>query len=331
MFSEYKQINENNDGEMGLLLHVSSASRTVVAQNVFACKTQKYISATFLCDGVVNCDTDGTSDEAFALCKTASSNLTEANKYFRKRIKIGGGSTASTFAANSRMILNDTFVCNVSGKTVPFSVIDDLIPDCGLEAEDELQLKFIVMAENTAYIYDAEKPNHCSRNGKLSCREGHFRCFFPHEICVFRLSALNHLLPCRNGAHLMECTQFECSAMFKCSSSYCILWHYVCNRRLDCPYGEEEVSFCSQNHSCIGMLSCSQSRICIHPKNLCDWMNDCLQGDDELLCKLSNTTCPLSCSCVLFTTFCEGFFLQELAQTTAFEILVIRNSTISKY
>ena len=329
MFSEYKQINENNDGEMGLLLHISSALRIIVGQNVFACKTQKYISATFLCDGVVNCDTDDTSDEAFAVCKTASSNLPEANKYFRKRMKTGGNSTASNSAANSRMILNDTFVCNVSGKIVPFSVVNDLIPDCGLEAEDELQLKLILMAENTAYIYDTEKPKLCSRNGKLSCREGHFRCFFPHEICVFRLSALNHLLPCRNGAHLMECTQFECSAMFKCSSSYCILWHYVCNRRLDCPYGEEEVSFCSQNHSCIGMLSCSQSRICIHPKNLCDGVKDCLQGDDELLCNLSNTTCPLSCSCVLFTIFCAGVLQQELAQPTAFEILVIRNSTIS--
>lgn len=69
----------------------------------------------------------------------------------------------------------------------------------------------------------------------------------------------------------------------------------VCNKKLDCPGGEDESNcqrpqpICPKN-----TFRCSGTGICIDNKAVCDNFNDCINGDDEsdLLCKSQNCHGP---------------------------------------
>ena len=47
-------------------------------------------------------------------------------------------------------------------------------------------------------------------------------CYDIQNVCVYRLSDLNLLIPCETGLHLQECEHFECNLNFKCQRYYCI-------------------------------------------------------------------------------------------------------------
>ncbi len=329
MHKTESEFNSYQSGESPLSLQLSSPGVAAKTANIFLCKENVYLSAILVCDGNIDCRADDISDEDVSLCK----QISDVHKLFGGNRTLFSSKNINTHPVNGTstgVVASDTFVCKQSGKSVPRSLVNDLIPDCGLEAEDELLLILILMAENSnqPFTYKKEKPNHCFLYGKLSCREGHFRCFFPHEICVFKLSGLKHLLPCRNGAHLIECTQFECNAMFKCSSSYCIPWHYVCNNRWDCPHGEDEAALCPGNLHYVGKFSCVGSTVCVHLAKLCNDQTDCPNNDDEYLCSLSHTICPFSCSCVRSTVLCLVLSQPLPVCTNKYTFLTIQQSII---
>ncbi len=313
-----------------LLLQLSAPLVPPKGGNRFLCKANIYLSSFLVCDGEFDCGPGDHSDEELSLCNQISNVSADVNKYFGREGKVFLPRNISSHALNNSDLdaINSTFLCNESGISIPLSAVNDLIPDCGLDAEDEAQLMLILMAENSnqSFSYKRGKPNHCLNHGQLSCREGHFRCFFPYEICIYNMNMYNHLLPCRNGAHLMECIQFECNAMFKCSDSYCIPWHYVCNNRWDCPKGEEESSVCSGNMYCVGKFHCVQSEVCVHLGKFCDEQADCPNKDDELLCSVAQSTCPVSCACVRFVVVCQMLSQPMSSNSYAFLFLVIHKS-----
>ena len=161
---------------------------------------------------------------------------------------------------------------------------DDLVPDCVTNAENESKLKSLLELENF---------HSCQMPYEIPCKEGQDKCYNITEVCIYRLNMYNHMIPCRNGAHVQNCAKFECNMMYKCPNSYCLLWSYVCNGVWDCPTGNEEKNICRMTSKCIQMYKCRKTHhICVRLGNVCDNTYYCPHGDDELLCIFRRVKLP---------------------------------------
>ena len=190
--------------------------------------------------------------------------------------------------------LTETYNCS-NGLRINFSLVDDLVPDCGPDAEDEKLLENIKQNELHS----------CAKRDQFPCKIGHPRCFNIYDICKYRLNDMSHLIPCRSGEHLENCNDFECNMMFKCPSSYCIPWGYVCNSEWNCPSGFDELnSVCGSTRQCYNLYKCVQSQICIHLNDICNGVTDCPHKEDESYCSLNNVICPLTCKCLTYAIQC---------------------------
>ena len=211
-----------------------------------------------------------------------------------------------------------TYKCS-NGVMIAFSMVNDLVPDCGSDADDEKLLKNI--KQNMIYK--------CSNKNQIPCRIGHPRCFNISDICTFRLNEMNHLIPCRTGEHLQNCTDFECNMLFKCPSSHCIPWGYVCDSKWDCPSGSDEHEhICGSNRQCHNLYKCMQSQLCIHLNDICNSIADCPYKDDEKYCSLNKIVCPWNCKCLTFTVQCKKLNLTvyEFWESLPFHVISIRES-----
>ena len=189
-------------------------------------------------------------------------------------------------------------------------MVNDLVPDCKIESEDEPLLKTLL-------------ENHITNNlclpNEIPCIEGHFKCFNFTDLCKYNLNIFGHLVPCRNGAHLQNCKLFECNLKFKCWTSYCIAWAYVCDGKWDCPEGDDELAKgeCSKHNRCVYAYKCkSTTQVCIHLGNICDTQLDCPHGDDEIHCEIKDRVCPESCKCLYFAIFCTSLNEFEYSKHT---------------
>ena len=188
-------------------------------------------------------------------------------------------------------------------------LLNDLVPDCGPDNEDELAL-LNLRRKIKKYACDAYE---------IPCFEGHFGCFKIEDICVFKLNTHNYLIPCRNGGHIQNCAKFECNLMFKCIDAYCIPWIYVCDGKWDCPSAEDELAnnVCRSNDEsiCKGMYRCRfEKTTCIHIGSICDNNYDCPNNDDEMLCEFNTVFCPSKCGCLLKSITCSEISLETISQ-----------------
>ena len=234
------------------------------------------------------------------------------------------------------------------------ALVDDLIPDCNLvpdyehtvdgkiayfdpinhtlcsgKTSDEPELK--VLLENN-------KHQSCGREDEIPCRKGHSKCYKITDICLYTLDKFGNLHPCRTGSHLASCEKFECNKNYKCLRYYCIPWKYVCDGIWDCPYGFDELeSNCGLTRQCKSMLKCKDSQICVHMLDMCNGLKDCPLEEDEDLCELQNTLCPLMCICLNFAISCENiiknfalnnlpYVSYHLASIQINSLLFLRNS-----
>ncbi len=187
-----------------------------------------------------------------------------------------------------------TIQCS-DGTTIDFLLVNDGVPDCGPAAEDEPHMINLLVEK----FYQK-----CAVSGQIPCRLGHTKCFNMTDICIFRKNKFGHLLPCRNGEHLEDCTKFECNFQYKCPGQYCVPLSHMCNGMWDCPNGEEEDNIhCVSNRSSSQLFKCSGSNICIHPREICNVQIDCPLEDDEQMCELK-TTCPSVCTCFNYAMSC---------------------------
>ena len=153
-----------------------------------------------------------------------------------------------------------------------------------------------------------EYKTRCLNYTYFPCEQNVFDCYNINDICIYRLSQLFYIVPCKTGSHLQDCTQFECNMHYKCPGYYCIPWHYICDGKWDCPlgYDEHRNNFCSEFRNCHGMFVCHDTNICLHVKDVCDGYIDCPHQDDEILCELSVSHCPKYCICVNFAVSCKN-------------------------
>ncbi len=131
------------------------------------------------------------------------------------------------------------FTC-IGGKIISSTLINDLIPDCPNQDDEVLYIKLL------------NNPNNflrCKHKSDLPCVPGHPHCFHYSKLCSYSLDKNGFLSPCRNGAHLEFCTDFECNSKYKCPGYYCVPWFYLCDGSWDCPAGDDEGSCI--NRTCV--------------------------------------------------------------------------------
>ncbi len=194
-------------------------------------------------------------------------------------------------------LTSDTFTCD-SGMRLPQTRVNDLVPDCpGGRGEDELRLQLHwSMSGLFSELTHSTRDGNCPSNS-TQCIKGLLDVCYPrHKICVYEVeSDTLYIKFCRNGAHHDSFTNYECPTMYKCSHSYYVPYHYVCNGRTGGPHGEDE-NYCSEL-KCRGLLRCKYDNVCVHPNNIGDTTTDCLSSsDDEKL--FSVNSCSNSCKCL---------------------------------
>ena len=254
-----------------------------------------YSSVMFLCDGKhwytkMNLVQRGTS------CKTPHPIDFKCNisVFFYKSISgnCSPYSQQEMFTVDRKIIL----VPCKNSEMIEENLVNDLVSDCGLSADDEPKYKALLLKEQ---FYQC--PLH-----HLPCRYGHSKCYSFHELCIFRLNKYLNITPCRTGSHLESCKNFECNVHFKCPAYYCIPWGYVCDGKWDCPdgYDESAAISCGLKRQCKNMFHCKGSQICLHLEDICDGYNDCPFRDDEFLCVLKREYRIKNCTCYQFAIMC---------------------------
>ena len=202
--------------------------------NVFSCKSGQHMSYLYVCDGFTDCPNDN-SDEM--VCGSAGNQGIAREKgrcaelYYRDYR--GSCSKYVNFDKEDPNISNKTsrHVCN-NNLNMDIALVNDLVADCGPEAEDEPVL--------TSFLWNKRISN-CERPNEIPCIKGHSRCYDISFICLYQLDKNNHNFPYRNGAHLANCKDFECNLKFKCVELYCIPWEYVCDGKWDCANEDDEM------------------------------------------------------------------------------------------
>ena len=86
-------------------------------------------------------------------------------------------------------------------------------------------------------------------------------CYNISPICLCKFNEYKHLIPCRSGEHLQNCRNFECNMKNNCLSYYCIPWSYVCDGQWDCPHASDEKDYSESNtcpnlFKCKGHMIC---------------------------------------------------------------------------
>ena len=278
----------------------------------FTCKFGIIISSLFICDGVYDCPNADASDEEYCQCNSTEEtlkhckeiNIAKSHTVCHELYYLKNGNcyqytnmyTKKEKYSNHTEHNIQTYSCK-QGSVVEKDLVNDLYPDC-FQGDDEpilLQL----------YLHHNKKG--CADANQIQCLEGHPKCYNISEICSYRLNRYGYLLPCRNGAHLENCKDFECNAKFKCPNYYCIPYEYVCDGSWDCPTGIDE-ELCMDQSRCQNMFKCKGSvSICIHLHNICDATKNCPLGDDELLCEVKDLFCSPNCKCLGLAISCiEG-------------------------
>ena len=139
-----------------------------VGGNIFQCKGGSYISASYLCDGIIDCPNGNKIDEVGCLCHNTDNythkckHLDEQNKtcsffYFKNNGKCRIFSFYALSDKNDK--LDENFTCG-NNITISNKLVNDLIADCGPSAEDEFLLQY---STKTDRIFNCPEP------GMLQC------------------------------------------------------------------------------------------------------------------------------------------------------------------
>ncbi len=293
----------------------------VMGRVSFTCRNNVSISALLFCDAKVDCSPNDNTDENNCLCTSNDSSPTVCKHVLVKGREICSHlfymthdqlcvpyvfqkSPTKKAGAQQKELLCDT------GVSISRELQNDLVSDCGEGFGDET--KFV---DN-----NSQHKSTCTEQGKLLCRRNEHLCFNISELCIFKLTKLFTLTPCRTGEHLHMCQNFQCNMMFKCPEYYCIPWGYTCDGKWDCPFGldEEEKQNCGLGRICTNLFSCQKSQTCIHPGNVCDQVVDCPFYDDEELCDVVRQQCPGSCKCLALAIWCENTVVSAGLASTEF-------------
>ncbi len=306
----HTHIANSQDFARSLQICKSTMAEFISKNNLFQCRNGIFISSQFLCDSRADCPGERGEDELG--CECVSDDLSSPNHCKTVSDTENGAMFISTHCSalynttsNGQCItLGRTLPTGnhsealwyhcLNGKRIDTKLLHDFVSDCGPDAEDEAEF---------VQLLTANMPGVGCSPGQLPCKTGHSRCYNISGICVYRLDEFGTLYHCRTGEHMEGCKAFQCNKMFKCPMYYCIPFSYVCDGKIDCPRGKEEMN-CQYYGRCTGLLLCRSSTSCVHPDDRCDGFRDCPLGEDEQMCDLMMMQCPGTCSCLTFAIFC---------------------------
>ncbi len=276
--------------------------------NQFTCGDGTCILIHYHCDGIVDCpdSTDELSCEH--ACQLTGASKDTANGAFSQTHR------KDCFKACFPEIctcLELYLHCEKSTMCVPASKLCDGHADCP-ESEDEMFCQVEVdetliqtraglsqISNGASIAVHVKRTDPPSANitgpnpsrSEIQCDFGFTNCFkgstydegcFPlNAVCLLERSQYELLRYCPKGCHLHGCTMHVCPSHFKCTLSYCVPLHYVCNGQVDCPDGVDEDD-CPK--ACPGLLRCRHDAVCVHSNYVKDMRYDCLASrDDEML------------------------------------------------
>ena len=330
--------------------------KLVSLSNVFLCDDGTYISSTFLCNDIIDCA--NAADEYFCSApgSTGANNKTRSCQYkhetkgfensacvlwlnkeglFRTYTK--ENNAVKEYLGENYIIIRNTYellylndtkvdnktencVCN-NNSTIPMEFVDDTIPDCP-QGEDEPQYRELLL--NFTLKMDPIA-NMCEEPTMLPCVPGHSKCFKRSNMCLYRRHPIySHLLFCRNGAHLAECSNFACNGNLKCPGYYCVHISHTCDGVFDCPDGQDELN--CEDYTCSGKFKCTKLKRCIHLREICDGVPQCLYGDDEAACDIQ--TCWTNCNCLNYALHCLQPNISVMDEIDNFEHVYVSLSMI---
>ena len=209
-----------------------------------------------------------------------------------------------------------------------WSAFCDGIQHC-INGFDELKCTYRVFFENTALYLNSHKTivadESCEYEWSM-CNNIQKTCFNIEKQCLFERDIYGNPVSCTNTEHLRNCHPFECPNHHKCTDSYCIPIHMVCDGIPDCPSAEDEAQ-CPLS-SCPGLLRCKQDQICVHPDFICDQVVHCPSSfDDENKCETE--VCPKGCDCLNNMLICNNMYVNNVLHLKLINSLVLINVTMN--
>ena len=224
--------------------------------------------------------------------------------------------------------INQLYTCPNETMTLEWEFVNDLIPDCKSNADENIL--YLILMNNYNYKHNLKQSETSSKyNSKEQryCFEGHPKVYHVSKECIYQVDQKGILQTCRNGKHLQNCSEFNCQKhfKFKCPKYYCIPMGYVCDGKIDCPGGFDEIN--CMNHSCFQMFRCWSTSQCIFVVDVCDGVKDCVNGDDEFNCELQQSNCPKQCFCLGFAVSCNYSFqnvfsMDEIVQNRTYAFVI---------
>ncbi len=212
-----------------------------------------------------------------------------------------------------------TFICTSTGEIISSYHLCDGISTC-YHGDDELycdgnqnkltveMISFLFFkCSNVSFLSYSKVKNNIT-----DCQHGDDENSTVHVHFVSKLAPsvpdTEHCIHDRNlHLRVMFCMFYQCPFHFKCKNTYCIPHKYVCDKTLDCPYGEDEHESLCLNHTCHGQFKCVYGNHCLHYEKICDGFKDChdatYTGEDESVCDVGR--CYNSTSLHLF--YCDKF------------------------
>ena len=302
----------------GYMLFAKKPSRIKIPSNVYQCKDRSYIDEQFICDELRDC-IDGIDEE---ICHSHYAKGSVCSDFYFTclssvrcipYLKVCDGKRDCLFGEDEicenklgnelhtprSVVHSQTFTCSESKTNISILLVDDLVPDCPDTFEDEMQYYSLMTIPFHSHMS-------CNGTKELPCIPGHSHCFQMNKLCIFEFQPYTVTLKhCRNGAHLYNCTSFQCPEYFKCSMSYCVPFDLICNGKWDCPQGHDEMN-CNL-FSCPYLFKCKNQTKCLHFSKVCDINKDCILGDDESWCIGDSVlVCPKKCKCFAQSVICNN-------------------------
>ena len=215
--------------------------------NMFYCKKGGYILTQYVCDEHKDCPNDN-SDEDFCMCNKDSYNMKK--NILCKKLKSSQNITKCTsnyYMDKKGICIKNIFDPLHNETKMETSIASDTLSWIHLSADKSISgaltsdIDLGPKDKSISLAFRKEKHAIPCNYHEMPCMDVDMTCFNITEICLYKLSVRNELIPCNNGGHLENCLKFQCNMLFKCSGYYCIPWIYVCDGKWDCPYGEDEV------------------------------------------------------------------------------------------